>query len=329
MFKFTAMVQSLIRLGLVLPMMLASMFPSFGQDQAWPQRAVKFILTLGPGSGTDIGTRVLADRLSKRWGQPVVVENRPGGDAVVAINAVLTANDDHVLLAAPVSSMTAHPYMLPTVPYKDSDLLPIARTLNAVVAIAVPAAMPVKSLADLVQAIRTQPGKLNWAGTTGALDFLFAGFIKTNNLDMARVPYRNPQDAANDLVTERVQAVMASVATLTPQITANTVKVLAVSNTTRFSVYPDIPTVKEGGHAELTFDGLVGFFGPKQMPLPLREKIAADVRTELTDADVVQRLSKMGLIANAGGPAAFAASIQEQRDRLAAAAKTLGLKAAQ
>lgn len=329
MFEFGAKAQGFIRLGFVLPLIFTCISPSLGQDQVWPQRAVRFILTLGPGSGTDIGTRVLADRLSKRWGQPVVVENRPGGDAVVAINAVITANDDHVLLAAPVSSMTAHPYMLPTVPYKDGDLLPIARTLNAAVAIAVPAPMQVKSLADLVQAIRAQPGKLNWAGTTGALDFLFAGFVKTNGLDMARVPYRNPQDAANDLVAERVQAVMASVATLTPQITANTVKMLAVTNTARFSVYPDIPTVKEGGHAELTFDGLVGFFGPKQMSLPLRERIAADVRAEVIDADVVQRLSKMGLIANAGGPTEFAASIQEQRDRLAAAAKALGLKAAQ
>ena len=329
MFGFTAKPQFVIRLIFALPLMLAWLSPSWGQDRAWPQRAVRFIVTLGPGSGTDIGTRLLADRLSKRWGQPVVVENRPGGDAVVAINAVLTADDDHVLLATPVSSMTAHPYMLPSIPYKDSDLLPIARVLNAVVAIAVPTPMPVKSLADLVQAIRSQPGKLNWAGTTGALDFLFAGFLKLNGLDMARVPYRNPQDAATDLVSERVQVVMASVATLTPRITANTVKLLAVSNTTRFSVYPEVPTVSEGGHPELTFDGLTGFFGPKGMPIALREKIAADVRTEVMDADVVQRLSKMGLIANAGSPAEFSASIKEQSDRLAVAAKALGLKAAQ
>jgi tripartite-type tricarboxylate transporter receptor subunit TctC len=328
MFKFTARVQSFIRLVLVLPLMLAWMSPSWGQDQVWPQRAVRFILTLGPGSGTDIGTRVLADRLSKRWGQPVVVENRPGGDAVVAINAVITANDDHVLLAAPVSSMTAHPYMLQSIPYKDSDLLPIARTLNAVVAIAVPASMQVNSIADLVKAIRAQPGKLNWAGTTGALDFLFAGFLKTNGLDMARVPYRNPQDAAKDLVAERVQAVMASIATLTPQIVAKTAKLVALSSSTRFPLYPDIPTVKEGGHPELTFDGLVGFFGPKEMPLSLREKIASDVRAEVMAPEVVERLSKMGLIANAGNPAEFATSIREQRVGLAAAAKALGLKAA-
>lgn len=329
MFKLSAMARGFIRLGLVLPLMLAHMAPSLGQVQAWPQRPVRFILTLGPGSGTDIGTRVLSDRLTKRWGQPVIVENRPGGDAIVAINAVLSANDDHVLLASPVSSLTAHPYMLQHVPYKDSDLLPVARTFNAVVAIAVPAPMQANSLADLVQITRAQPGKLNWAGTTGALDFLFAGFLKMNALDMARVPYRNPQDAAKDLASEHVQAVMASVATLTPLIVSNKVKLLAVSNSTRFPVYPGVPTVMEAGHPELTFDGLVGFFGPKDIPLPLREKIAADVREAVMEQDVVQRLGTMGVIANGGGPEEFATSIREQRDRLAAAAKALGLKAAQ
>jgi tripartite-type tricarboxylate transporter receptor subunit TctC len=329
MFESAAMMRTFIRLSLVLPLALACMPPGTGQAQTWPQRSVRFILTLGPGSGTDIGMRVLADWLTKRWGQPVVVENRPGGDAIVAINAFLTANDDHVLLASPVSSLTAHPYMLQDVPYKESDLLPIARTFNAIVAIAVPAPMQVKSLGDLVQMTRAQPGKLNWAGTTGALDFLFAGFLKMNGLDMARVPYRNPQDAAKDLASERVQAVMASVATLTPLIQSNKVKLLAVSNSTRFPVYPGIPTVKEAGHAELTFDGLVGIFGPNGMPLPLREKIAADAGEALMEQDVVQRLSTMGVIANAGGPEQFAASIREQRDRLAVAAKALGLKAAQ
>jgi tripartite-type tricarboxylate transporter receptor subunit TctC len=256
------------------------------------------------------------------------VENRPGGDAIVAINAFLSANDDHVLLASPVSSLTAHPYMLQQVPYKDGDLQPLARTFNVVVAVAVPDSLPVKSLAELVQVTRAQAGKLNWAGTTGALDFLFAGFLKMNGLDMARVPYRNPQDAAKDLASERVQAVMASVATLTPLITSNKIKLLAVSNSTRFSVYPDIPTVKEAGHPELTFDGLVGFFGPKDMPLALSEKLSGDVREAVMAEDVVQRLGTMGVIANAGGPQEFATSIREQRDRLAAAAKALGLKAA-
>ena len=91
--------------------------------QTWPQRTVKFIVPLGPGSGVDIGARLLADRLTARWGQPVVVENRPGGDGIVAINAFLSGHDDHTLLCTPTSSFTAHPYLHDNLPYKPADLL--------------------------------------------------------------------------------------------------------------------------------------------------------------------------------------------------------------
>src|SRR5262245_5720335 len=119
-----------------------------GHAQSWPQRPVKLILTLGPGSGTDIGMRLLADRLPQRWNQPVVVENRPGGDGIVAITAFLNANDDHVLLAAPVSSFTAHPYVIPNLPYRQNDLAPIARGWNLILVIAVPASLPVNSMKE-------------------------------------------------------------------------------------------------------------------------------------------------------------------------------------
>src|SRR6201998_1524969 len=111
-------------------------------DQAWPTRPVKFILTLGPGSGADIGARLFADRLSQRWGQPVVVENRPGGDGIVAINAVVAAHDDHVLLYSPSSSFTAHAYLHDNLPYQPSDLAPITRVSNTVITIAVPIGLP-------------------------------------------------------------------------------------------------------------------------------------------------------------------------------------------
>src|SRR5665213_1616600 len=87
----------------------AGVRPSQAQAQAWPTRPVKFIVTLGPGSGTDIGGRLLADRLQKKWGQPVVIENRPGGDGIVAINAYVSAHDDHILLLSPTSSFIVHP----------------------------------------------------------------------------------------------------------------------------------------------------------------------------------------------------------------------------
>ena len=125
--------------------------------QPWPQRTVKFIVPLGPGSGVDIGARLFADRLTARWGQPVVVENRPGGDGIVAINAFVSGRDDHTLLCTPTSSFTAHPYLHDNLPYKAGDLLPIARVSSTLITIAVPASLNVATLAELMAMARSLP----------------------------------------------------------------------------------------------------------------------------------------------------------------------------
>jgi tripartite-type tricarboxylate transporter receptor subunit TctC len=296
--------------------------------QSWPQRPVKFLVTLGPGSGVDIGTRLLGDRLSARWGQPVVVENRPGGDGIVAITSFLGAHDDHVLLAAPTSSFTAHPYLHENLPYKQSDLLPIARVSNTIITISVPVSLKLASFADVVAMARAQPGTLNWAGVTGALDFTFAGFLQAKGLNMSKVPYRNPVEAANDLAEGRVQVYEGAYAIARPQIEAGRIKPIMLTNSVRAPMLPDVPTAAEAGFPELTMDGLVGFFGPPGMPLELRERIAQDVRA-VTDASVESRLIATGQIVNMGGPSEFVAAIDQQRARLAEVAKDLGIKPSQ
>src|SRR5262249_13099330 len=134
-----------VALGLVA---LLAVAPS--QAQTWPQRPVKFIVTLGAGSGVDIGTRLVADRLRRRWGRRVVAPSRARGDGRVAIAALAAANDDHVLLASPSGSFTAHPFIYKHLPYKPTDLAPIARVSNTVIVVAVPAPLEVRSLAELV-----------------------------------------------------------------------------------------------------------------------------------------------------------------------------------
>src|SRR6266571_3073773 len=283
--------------GLLAALVLAAK-PSAAQT--WPQRAVKFIVTLGPGSGVDIGARLIGDRLSRRWGQPVVVENRPGGDGLVAISAFVGANDDHVLLAAPSGSFTAHPFIYKNLPYKPADIVPIARVSNTIVVMAVPASLEVKSVAELVAMARAQPGKLNWAGTTGSKEFMFAAFLKNAALSMSKVPYRNLVEAANDLATGRIDINVTAFAIVRPQIDAGKVKLLAVTNSARSSVLPDVPTVAQAGYPQLTLDGLVGFFGPPTMPDRIRAAIAGDVH-EAMDAAVEERLNLTGQIPNFGG----------------------------
>jgi tripartite-type tricarboxylate transporter receptor subunit TctC len=257
-----------------------------------------------------------------------VVENRPGGDGIVAITSFLGAHDDHVLLAAPTSSFTAHPYLHENLPYKQSDLLPIARVSNTIITISVPVSLKLASFADVVAMARAQPGTLNWAGVTGALDFTFAGFLQAKGLNMSKVPYRNPVEAANDLAEGRVQVYEGAYAIARPQIEAGRIKPIMLTNSVRAPMLPDVPTAAEAGFPELTMDGLVGFFGPPGMPLELRERIAQDVRA-VTDASVESRLIATGQIVNIGGPSEFVAAIDQQRARLAEVAKDLGIKPSQ
>jgi tripartite-type tricarboxylate transporter receptor subunit TctC len=293
-------------------------------ETKWPTRPVRFILTLGAGSGSDIGARLLADRLTQSWGQPVIVENRPGGDALVAINAFVSAHDDHVLLFAPSSSFTAHPFLHDNLPYQPSDLVPITRVSNTIITISVPASLNVNSLQELAAMARAEPGKLNWAGVTGALDFVFAGWLKQEGLNINKVPYRNPVDAANDLAEGRVQVYEAALAIVRPQLESGKIKLLAVTNTVHAPTLPKLPTVAEAGYPALTIDGLVGLFGPTGMPLELRQRITADIRA-VVDPTIEDRLTITGQLTNIGGPEEFGKSIDEQRAKIAAFAKELGI----
>src|SRR3954466_12687263 len=152
--------------------------------QSWPQRTVRFILPLGPGSGVDIGARLIADKLAQKWGKPVVIENKPGGDAIVAITAFTGANDDHTLLMAPTSTFTAHPFLHEKLPYDARDLIPIARVSNTVIAVGVPAAAGINSVSDLITRAKAEPGKLNSASATGANDFVVTGYLKLSGTDI-------------------------------------------------------------------------------------------------------------------------------------------------
>jgi tripartite-type tricarboxylate transporter receptor subunit TctC len=299
------------------------------QQQSWPSRPVKFILPLGPGAGADIGARLFAERLSAKWGQPVVVENRPGGDGFVAIGAFTTAKDDHTLLWGPAAAFTAHPYLHAKLPYDPRELGPIARVTTTLVSVNIPASMKPNSMAELITEAKTNPGKLNWATVTGATDFVFAGWLKKDGLDMAKVPYRDPVSALNDLTEDRIQVFSSAYAIVRAQAEAGRVKVLAMHNSERAKAVPNIPTVVEAGAPALLFDGLVGLYGPPTMPDSLRARIAADIREIAGDPAIVSRMTATGQEMKPGNPSEFAASIGEQRKGLAATAEILGVKAAQ
>jgi tripartite-type tricarboxylate transporter receptor subunit TctC len=294
--------------------------------QFWPQRNVRFILPLGPGSGVDITGRLIADKLSQKWGKPVVIENRPGGDAIVAITAFTGANDDHTLLLAPTSTFTAHPFLHEKLPYDVKDLQPIARVSNTVVAVGVPASLGVNTVSELLAKAKAEPGKLNMASATGANDFVASGFLKQSDAQIARVPYRDTVSAINDLAEGRIQLYVAAYAILRPQVQAGKVKVIAITNGERAPMIPDVQTAKEAGHPSLAIDGLVGLFGPKSMPKELRDKIAADVIEATKDAEIMPKIAATGQIVRPGGADEFAKEIDIQSKVVSDSAAAAGVK---
>jgi tripartite-type tricarboxylate transporter receptor subunit TctC len=299
--------------------------------QGYPTRNVRIIVPFGPASGTDIVARLFADRLSARWGKPVVVENRPGGDGLVAIGAFVVANEDHTLLLVPVGTFAVHPYEHAKLPYDaERDLLPIAGLATIVLAMTVPGSLGVNSLDELVTLARKEPGKLNWAAANGNSDFLLSGFIKSNGLQIAKVPYRDIMLAPNDLGESRIQLLGSSLVIVQALMHSGKLKVLAVSSSRRAPTAPDVPTMAEAGYGKLALDSPMGLFGPRGMPLDQRERIAADFR-EIAAADpqIAARLGATGQILGVTSPAEFGKGIAELRAKLAAIADVVGLKPAQ
>ncbi len=297
--------------------------------QGWPQRTVKLIVPLGPGSGADIGARLLSDRLSKRWGQPVIVENRTGGDAIPALTQFIGANDDHTLLFAPSSTFIAHPLQYAKLAYDPKELMPVVRVSNTVISITVPASLGVSTLAEFVALAKKEPGKLNFHAITSLNDLQFQAFLKVAGLDVVRVPYRDGVQALNDLAEGRIQAYSSAFAVARPQVQAGKVKVIAITNTQRTDTVPGVATATEQGFPALEFDGLIGAFSTRVMSEEVREKIAKDVMEFSRDPEIVSRLTTTAQIVNPGGPAAFAKALDDQRKGAAETVRIVGFKAAQ
>lgn len=295
--------------------------------QSWPQKPVKLILSLGPGSGADIGARLYADRLSKLWGQPAIVENRPGGDGVIAINAVIQARDDHTLLWGPTANFVGHPYSLDRLPYDPKELVPVARVSGTVVTLGVPASMNIGSLKQLLDTAKQKPGWLNWTTAVTMTDIILEGFLKTQGIDAAHVRYKQPAEAVNDLINERIQLYSSAYAIVRPQAQAGRVKLLAVQARNRVPGL-DLPTVSELGFPGLNFEGLVGILAARSSGISdaARERIGADIKTVSADPLVAERLAATAQLNIPGNAAELAASIDEQVAQLAASAKLLGLK---
>jgi tripartite-type tricarboxylate transporter receptor subunit TctC len=310
--------------GAALALFVTTLVPA--QAQNWPTRAVKFIVPFGPGAGADIGARLVAEKLQTKWGQPVVVENKPGGDNIIAIQALLGANDDHVLMFGPSGGFTVHPFMYAKLSYNPADLIPIARVSNTILAVAVKKDAPYNNIKQFTEAARAAPTPFNSGLVQGITELTFRGYLHHENLQITQVPYRDIAQSPTDLGEGRIQVVMSALAIVQPQWRADRVKLIAITNKNRVKAAPDVPTSREQGYPSLELEGMAGLFGTRSVPEQIREKIAADVRDVTADGSIGDRLEATGQIMNIGGPKEFSAAIAEQSANVAAVVKAIDFK---
>jgi tripartite-type tricarboxylate transporter receptor subunit TctC len=296
------------------------------QTQSWPQRPVKFVIPFGPGAGADIGARLIQEKLSTRWGKPVVIDNRPGGDSIIAIQAVLSANDDHTFLWGPSGNFIVHPYLYQKLSYNQDDILPIASFSSTVLSVAVPTTLGVGDLADFVKRAPAEAGKFNSAAVPGITELAFDYFAVEAGLTFTKVPYRDIVQAVNDLSEGRLQVYSSSYAIQRPQREAGRIKVLVQMGRSRAPSLPDIPTAAEAGFPALEMEGLVGLFGSPAVPAELREKIGADVVAVADDRDTDAKLNATAQTPTRGGAKEFTEIMARQRAQIAKIAKALDLK---
>jgi tripartite-type tricarboxylate transporter receptor subunit TctC len=291
--------------------------PIEARSEVWPQRAVKIIVPLSAGSGVDLAARLFAERLSQRWRQGVVVENRPGVDGLAGVASFVSARDDHELLFSFAGPISINPLIYDKLPYDpDRDLVPIASAIENFFCIAVSSSMGVDSIGSFVEAVRKNPGKFNWAATAGLPQYIFEALQKSAGLQLVQVPYRDFAPALQDFAEGRIQVVVTGPGLLLPHVKAGRAKLLMVSNRQRSPLAPEVPTAGEAGFPELTFEGVVGFYGARDMPAPRRDQIAEDVGAAGADPAIVSRMRDIGTAVRTGTPAELSSAVAEQAKKV-------------
>jgi tripartite-type tricarboxylate transporter receptor subunit TctC len=241
---------------------------------------------------------------------------------MLATRAFLEMHDGHSLLFTTHSTFTVVPLLHTKVPYDPvGDVRPVSLAVEDFLAVVTAPALGVGALSDFVRLARQKPTSLNFYAVPGAPYLAYLAFQKRAGIETTFVAYNNPTNAMADLSEGRIHIAVMPVASVLGAAQAGKIKILAVTNEQRTPAAPDIPTVKEAGYPEFTFGGFLGLFGPKDMPMALREQIASDVRYILREPDVQERLTTVGLIARGTTPAEFERVMDAQRQRWSAVAR--------
>jgi tripartite-type tricarboxylate transporter receptor subunit TctC len=276
--------------------------------QDYPTRPVRIIVPFGAGGPADVTARLIGNILQERFGQPFVVEDRPGAGGVIGtVEAAKSAPDGYTLLMMS-NTQTANESLVPQRKYElMRDLAPIAPVNSSDLVIVVNPSVPAKTLAEFVALAKSQPGKLNYASSGQGTPYHMAGelFKTMAGIDVVHVPYRNSGEARSGVIGGQVQMMIDAVTTMAPNVSAGQVRALATTGTARSSVLPDVPTAAEAGVPGYEATIWLGLMAPAGTPKPIIDKLNAAVNAVVKRPDIVKLWTEQGAVAMSMTPEEF------------------------
>ena len=297
------------------------------QPPPWPDRRVRMLAPAAPGSSLDLVARAVAQALAARWGQPVIVEGRPGADGIPAMEAVLAAPPGDALLLANHGVVTVTPILHPRLAFDPMTTFPPILDITAdQFGVAVANDLPVRDLAALVAHAGANPGALNFTSPPGPPYLAMRAFMRDAGVQATFVGYRGVGAAtAGEMLAGRLHAMMTPLAPIVGLAREGKLRVIAVTGAVRAPVLPDVPTSAEQGFPAFRQEGIHGLFGWPGMQDRQRARIAADLGAVLADGALAERLRAAGLLLRPGATTqGFAATLVEQRARWASLAQEFG-----
>lgn len=303
--------RALFAAGLLVATAMLSASPAVAQT--FPQAPVRMIVPFPAGGPSDVAARTLARSLEKTWGQPVVIDNRPGANGAIAAKAAQNAAaDGYTLLWATSSTLAVSYRQSAQAPAADAEFVPVSSVGRFGFGLYVASAVPAASVAELIAYGRTHPGQLNVATSNLAESMAAIQFMKSSGLSMVRVPYKGAQQVMPDLLEGMVQVNFVPIAAGLEHARAGKLRLLATSLPARSSATPDVPTMAEAGLPEVSVSGWQFVVAPPRTPAPLADAISRIVGQALQDADVRAQYDRQLLQIEPGTPAETAQLVKNE-----------------
>jgi len=299
------------------------------QEAGWPSKPVKLVVPYSAGGPVDNLARALSEKLGKIWHQPVVVENRPGGNEIIGATAVAKApGDGYTLLLATEAAATLNLYVFKKLPYDPiKELAPVTRVATANMMIAASNNLPVNDLRGFVEYVKAHPGQVSYgsAGIGNGTHLAMAWFAKEHGLDMVHVPYKGLAPALQDVMSGTIQATVGAASVIGPFVQSGHVKGLAINGARRAAILPDVPTFAEAGFPNLDASFPFSLLASGGTPEAIRQKIYNDVKAVVMEEQFrKQNLEQYALDPVVDSPEEYAKSLVKDRQIAAAKVKASG-----